>query len=116
MDPETADDLIDAYFESLDTTDYDRIVEIMAGDVELVTGVGDVYRGIEDVETYYRDVRGDRDSTHETRRRQYGEDFAVAEGEATLNDGDGVVESEFCDVFDFAGGELGRVAIYSRRS
>ncbi|MFB6312145.1 MAG: nuclear transport factor 2 family protein [Salinirussus sp.] len=116
MDPTAADELIDAYFDSLDTTDYDTIVEIMADDIELVTGGGEVYRGIDDVGAYYRDVRGDRDSTHETNRRRYGDGFAVAEGDATLDDGDGLIESEFCDVFDFSDGKLARVAIYSRRS
>lgn len=116
MDQQTADDLIDTYFDSLDTTDYETLFTILDDDFELVTGVGEVYRGIEDVKDYYLHTRGDRDSDHQTRRRRYGEDFAVAEGEATLNDGDGTVESEFCDVFDFTDGQLARVAIYSRRS
>jgi hypothetical protein len=116
MDRATADDRIDTYFDSLDSTDYETLFTILADDFELVTGVGEVYRGIDDVQDYYRETRGDRDSNHETVRRRYGDDFAVVEGEATLNDGDGTVESEFCDVFDFADGELARVAIYSRRS
>ncbi len=115
MDQQTADDLIDTYFDSLDTTDYETLFTILADDFELVTGVGEVYNGIEDVKDYYRNTRGDRDSDHQTNRRRYGDDFAVAEGEATLNDGDGTVESEFCDVFDFTDGKLARVAIYSRR-
>jgi ketosteroid isomerase-like protein len=115
MDQQTADDLIDTYFDSLDTTDYETLFTILDDDFELVTGVGEVYRGIEDVEAYYLETRGDRDSTHETNRRRYGDDFAVAEGEATLDDGEGTVESEFCDVFDFTDGKLARVAIYSRR-
>jgi ketosteroid isomerase-like protein len=115
MDQQTADDLIDTYFDSLDSTDYETLFTILADDFELVTGVGDVYQGIEDIKDYYRNTRGDRDSDHQTHRRRYGDDFAVAEGEATLNDGDGTVESEFCDVFDFQDGKLARVAIYSRR-
>jgi ketosteroid isomerase-like protein len=116
MDQRTADDLIDTYFDSLDTTDYETLFTILADDFELVTPLGDVHRGIEDVRDYYRQTRGDRDSDHRTVRRRYGEDFAVVEGEATLDDGDGTVTSEFCDVFDFTDGQLARVAIYSRRN
>jgi hypothetical protein len=115
MDQQTADELIDTYFDSLDATDYETLFTVLDGDFELVTGVGDVYRGIEDVKDYYLHTRGDRDSDHETQRRRYGDGFAVVEGEATFTDGDDTVESEFCDVFDISDGALARVAIYSRR-
>lgn len=116
MDQDTADELIDTYFECLDTRDYETLLTILADDIELVTGVGERHAGLDDVREYYTAVRGDRDSNHETHRRRYGDDFAVVEGEATLNDGGDTIESEFCDVFDFADGGLARVAIYSRRS
>jgi hypothetical protein len=115
MDQQTADDRIDTYFHSLDSTDYETLFTILADDFELVTGGGDVYSGVEDVKDYYLNTRGDRDSDHETLRRRYSDDFAVVEGKATLTDGDGTVGSEFCDVFDFTDEKLARVAIYPRR-
>lgn len=113
MDRATRNELIDAYFECLDTLEYDRLQSVYTDDVELGWTDGRVVRGWDDVREFYATERGDNDTAHRTRKRLHDGDRVAVEGEVTYTH---PVEDThgFCDVFEFRDGRISRVSIYPK--
>lgn len=113
MSDSDRNELIDAYFDAMDAADLEILRPVLAEDFVYESLSGD-FEGVDGIETYLEDVRGLSNTTHEITSRVHGEDASVAEGVVTGESEDGRVESGFCDVFEFDGGDerITRIGVY----
>lgn len=107
------DDLIDAYFEAMDTADLSELRPVLAEGFVYESLSGDL-EGAAGLETYLEELRGLSNTTHEVTLLVHGEEASVAEGVVTGESEDGPVEAEFCDVFEFDADDerLARIGVY----
>lgn len=106
-------ELIDAYFEAMDTEDLSVVRPHLADDFVYESLSGDL-DGAEGLETYLEELRGLSNTTHEIALRIHGEPASVAEGTVTGEGEDGAVEADFCNVFEFDEEEaaIARIGVY----
>lgn len=115
MTTESRDDLIDAYFEALDTTDPSVARPALADSFVYESLAGDLH-GHEGLREYITELRSVTDSTHDLDRRVHGESVSVVEGVVSGTGPDGrPAEAAFCDVFEFDDDEsaITRIAVYT---
>lgn len=113
MSDSDRDDLIDAYFDAMDTADLDLVRPALAEGFVYESLSGD-FEGASGLETYLEEVRGLSNTSHEVTLRAHGETASVAEGTVTGDGEDGHVEAGFCDVFEFddADERITRIGVY----
>jgi ketosteroid isomerase-like protein len=113
MSESDRDELIDAYFDAMDAEDLDIVRPALADDFVYESLDGDL-EGFAGLETYMNELRGLSETTHEVTLRIHGETASVAEGTVTGESGDGSIEADFCNVFEFDGDEGGitRIGVY----
>ncbi len=113
MSESDRNELIDAYFDALDSEDPEIVRPALADGFVYESPSGDL-EGFSGFETYMNELRGFSNTTHEVTRRIHDEDVSVAEGTVT-GDGDGTsLQAGFCNVFEFDDDEAGltRIAVY----
>ncbi|MCQ4332989.1 nuclear transport factor 2 family protein [Natronomonas sp. F2-12] len=113
MSESDRDELIDAYFDAMDADDLGIVRPALAEGFVYESLDGDL-EGFGGLETYMNELRGLSETVHEVTLRVHGEVASVAEGTVTGESGDGTVEAEFCNVFEFDEDEEGitRLAVY----
>lgn len=106
-------ELIDAYFDTMDEEDLDIIRPVLADDFVYESLNGDL-EGFEGIRRYMEELRGLSNTTHETTLRVHGETATAAEGWVSGDSRDGPVEAEFCNVFEFDDDDehITRIAVY----
>lgn len=93
-------ELIDAYFDSMDEEDLEIVRPALADGFVYESLSGDL-EGFEGLETYMDELRGLSDTTHEVTLRIHGDAASATEGIVTGDSDDGPVEARFCNVFEF---------------
>lgn len=113
MSDSERDELIDAYFDAMDTADLSELRPLLAPGFVYESLSGDL-EGAAGLETYLEEVRGLSNTTHEVALRVHGEEASVAEGTVTGEGAEGPVEAAFCDVFEFDADDeaLARIGVY----
>lgn len=108
------DELIDAYFEAMDTEDPSGLEARTAAEFryESLSGVLEGYEGIR---RYLDELRELSNTVHEANHRIHGENASAVEGTATAETPDGErLTIDFCNVFEFddRDEQLTRIAVY----
>jgi len=115
MRPEQRSELIDAYFSAMDDERHDLFEKVLANDVVYQIGDNEMH-GVNEVRSFFES--GVMSNTnHNAARRIHGEWGSVCEGTySAIVDGQGEVEGEFADIFEFNDNEerITRVSIYTR--
>jgi ketosteroid isomerase-like protein len=114
MDREKARTLAETYFDCLDTLDYETLIGLCTEDITIQPPSGEEYTGIETVETYYLDKRGDRASNHDPTNYIYGDHSLVVEGTVQADVNGTEIDTAFCDVIDIEDDRIARVSIYTK--
>lgn len=109
----TRDDLIDTYFEAMDTDDPELARPALADGFVYESLSGDL-AGFAGLERYVTELRGLSNSTHEITNRVHASEAVAVEGVVTGETADGESSARFCDVFEFDGDDAGitRIAVY----
>lgn len=108
-------ELIDAYYRTVDTERFDRFRDVFRDDITYRYPGEPVMHGVEDVLEFFRERRTHSNSTHQVHRRLADDEVSVCEGsiEAEADDGSRVT-ADFVGVFEFD--ELiAEVRVYVRR-
>lgn len=101
LDISTRDDLMDAYFDCVDTEEYGRFEAVFAEDATYAHP-SDVIEGRDEIRRLYADRRGTRNTDHDITRRIHDSDASACEGTVTgeFIEG-GTFDGEFMDAFEF---------------
>jgi ketosteroid isomerase-like protein len=113
MSESDRNELIEAYFEAMDSNDLE-IVRAALADGFVYDSLSGELEGFSGLETYMEELRGLSNTNHEITRRIHSEAVSVAEGIVTGESEAGDVAANFCNVFEFdaADGGIARISVY----
>jgi ketosteroid isomerase-like protein len=117
MNREQRAELVETYFDAMDSESFDRFEEAFTPDVVYrYPGEPDMH-GVDAIRTFFEERREHSNSTHEIQRRIDDGTAMVCEGTVTAERPDGsLLEAAFVDVFEFdddAGG-IDSAGVYTR--
>lgn len=92
--------LIDAYFDAMDSEDLEIVRPALADEFVYQSLSGEL-EGFEGLATYMEELRGLSNTNHEITLRVHDGAASVAEGTVTGESEEGTVQADFCDVFEF---------------
>jgi len=102
MSTESREALIEAYFDVLDTEDYDCLYDVFDEDVVYLYPGGEDLEGLDVAMEYFEERRPTEDSEHNLERTVHTDEVSVSEGSFTgFVPGSGPIEADFCNVFEF---------------
>lgn len=117
MDTKKRNELIDTYYNAIDTeifADFDRT---FTPDIEYLYPGEPSMHGVETVQSFFEERRKHSNSTHEIERRISDDETTVCEGTITAEKPDGeTFKAGFVGVFTFDRNTeaIGRVGVYTR--
>lgn len=110
------DDLIDAYFNALDTNSFDDLRSVVEEDVIFRPPDGSYIEGASEMIQHFEENRDLDESDHTISTRVDGDDTTICEGSVTGRIGDQEIEAEYCDVFEFGDDKISRISVFVRDS
>ena len=100
-----------AYYEAIDTGDYDRLRALLTDDFQQARG-DRTLNSADAFVAFMRDERPETDTTHVVKTVYEAETSVAVEGE--LRRADGSLGFRFVDVFAFAAGRIATLETYTR--
>lgn len=117
MDTATRDELIDTYYDAIDSEAFERFERVFAPDIEYLYPGESEMHGVAEVQTFFEERRRHSNSTHDVHRRVSDQEVTVCEGRVTAERRDGTpLDIGFVGVFTFdnVADGIDRIAVYTR--